>query len=162
MKRFFVILILSSLLLCSCGARSFGILSYQEKSIRAECTLNEEFKIEIIKENGGGRVSFLEPSELSYISFSINENYVTAKSGDVEITLENEQSTGILAIFNIFSLDEAELCTAKSENELTLMEFSNEYGIYTLTLGKNSLPKRVKIASSTYTFDISVDAISLS
>ena len=162
MRRFFVILILSSLLLCSCGTRSFGILSYQEKSIRAECTLNSEYKIEITKENGGGRVSFLEPSELSYISFSINDECVTATSGEVTITMEKESATGILAIFNIFSLDEAELCTAKSNGEYTLMEFSNEYGIYTLTLGKNSLPKRVKIASSTYTFDISVDAISLS
>ena len=162
MKRFFVILVLFSLCLSACGTRSFGILPYQNKEIRAECTLNDQYKIEITKENGGGRVSFLEPTELSYISFLINENYVTAKSGDVEITLENEQSTGILAIFNIFSLDEAELCTAKSENELTLMEFSNEYGIYTLTLGKNSLPKHVKISSPAYTFDISVDAISLS
>ena len=149
------------LFLSSCQRGSYGILSYQEKNIEAECTLNGEYKILVTKEKGAGSIRFLEPSELSSISFLISGEEIIAKSEDVEIPLAKENAYGTLAIFNMFSLSEGELYSAKQEGEYSKMEFLNDYGLYQLTLGKNSMPKAIKIVSSDYTFDISIDAILL-
>ena len=116
MKR---IVLLIPLIFClffsSCQGGSYGILSYQEKNIEAECTLNGEYKILVTKENGGGSIAFLEPSELSSISFLIENGKIVAKSESVLVPLPEKSATGILAILNMFSLSEGELYTAKQD-----------------------------------------------
>lgn len=163
MKRLlFLGIIILPLLFSSCRGQNYGILSYQEKNIDAVCTLNSIYKIQISKENIGGRVCFLEPKELSTVSFSIENSTVTANASGTKIPLPTDGTRGILAIFNMFSLSEGDLRCAKESEGYSYMEFSNDYGVYALTLNKSSLPKSVRIVSSEYTFDIIIDTISLS
>ena len=149
------------LLFPSCRGQEYGILPYQDKNIDAECTLNSEYKIRIVKENGRGHICFLEPTELSTISFSIEDERVTGNAGETKIPLPEKNTRGILAIFNMFSLKEGEISSARQEGSLSYIEFTTSYGVYSLTLGKNSMPKNIKIVSSDYTFDISIDTILL-
>ena len=164
MKKLFLIQFFCVFLLVfsSCRVQNYGILSYQEKAIDAECTLNGEYKISIRKHGSEKKICFSEPSALSHISFEIVGENVTARAGEVEIQLEPETVRGILALSNVFSLNEGALSTAGALGERSNMEFQTEYGTYTLTLGKNGLPSRVQIYSAHYRYDISVDAIKLS
>ena len=150
------------LVLCSCRAQNYGILSYQGKMIDAECTLNGEYKISISKHGEEKKICFLEPSALSPISFEIVKETVTARAGEAIIPLDGENVRGILALGNVFSLNEGSLTTAAALGEGSNMEFQTEYGTYTLTLGKNNLPSRVQIYSMDYRYDIEINAIMLS
>ena len=147
--------------LCACHNQRYDILSYQEKEIFTECTLNGEYKIKITKEKDATCVGFLAPSSLSSIEFLITPENVIAKSGELEIPLEKSTLGGVCAVGQIFSLNECDLTCAKSEGKESYMEFSNEYGLYKLTLGENDLPKSVEIVSSAFLLDITFDAISI-
>ena len=164
MKKIFLMMCfcIFVLLFSSCRVQNYGILSYQEKKIDAECTLNGEYKISIAKRGELREISFLEPSTLSHISFKINGESIVARAGETEIPLEPENVRGILALSSVFSLSESCLATAGILDERSNMEFQTEYGTYTLTLGKNNLPSRVQIYSEYYRYDVSIDAIMLS
>ena len=164
MKKIFLIsfFCIFLLVLSSCRVQNYGILSYQEKKIDAECTLNGEYKISISKHAEKKKISFLEPSALSHISFEIEGESVTARAGEALISLDGENVRGILALSSVFSLNESSLATAGVLGERSNMEFQTEYGTYTLTLGKNNLPSRVQIYSADYRYDVSIDAIMLS
>lgn len=163
MKKFitFFMLFVFGLSLCACHNQKYDILSYQEKEIYAECTLNGEYKIKISKQNSTTCVGFLAPSSLSSIEFIITENGITGKSGELEIPLEKATASGICAVGMVFSLSEGDLTCAKSQGKESYMEFSNEYGTYKLLLGENNLPKSVEIVSSAFLLDINFDAILL-
>jgi hypothetical protein len=163
MKKFitFFMLFVFGLSLCACHNQKYDILSYQEKEIYAECTLNGEYKIKISKQNSTTCVGFLAPSSLSSIEFIITENGVVGKSGELEIPLEKATASGICAVSMVFSLSEGDLTCVKSQGKESYMEFSNEYGTYKLLLGENSLPKSVEIVSSAFLLDITFDAILL-
>ena len=157
----FFMLFVFSLSLCACHNQKYDILSYQEKEIYAECTLNGEYKIKIVKKKEATCVGFLPPSSLSNIEFVITENSVLGKSGELEIPLEKSNASGIYAIGMVFSLCEGDLSCAKGQGKESYMEFTNEHGIYKLLLGENNLPKSVEIVSSAFLLDITFDAILL-
>ena len=161
-KRLFLCFFcLALLFLCSCQNQSYGILKYQDKKISAECTLNGEYKILIEKDGDKRRISFISPSALTHVSFEINGESVVGRAGELEISLENEDVRGIFALSSIFSLGEEYLSAAVSEGERAYLEFSTEYGIYRLTLGKNDLPSTVQIYSEDYRYEVSIDAITI-
>ena len=149
------------LLFCSCHSQSYGILKYQDKKINAECTLNGEYRISIKKDGEKREICFLEPTSLAHISFAIDGEIIVGHAGEVEIPFEAGSVRGLLALSNIFSLSEDSLSVATSNGDVAIMEFSTEYGTYSLTFGKNDLPSSVKIYSDDYRYDISIDAISL-
>lgn len=154
-------ILLFTLCFLSCGKQSYGILSYQEKNIEAECTLNGEYKILIKKDGAKRSVSFLEPSSLCSVCFVYENDKIIGRAGEMEIPLNKESLDGVMAILGVFSLSEECLTYASGSGEGDVLEFVNELGSYRLTIGKNDLPKRIVIESSHYDYDILVDAISI-
>ena len=162
MKKLAVLLTILCLLpLSACHRQRYGILSYQQKDIYAECLLNDEYKIAVTQTKSEKSVSFLEPSSLSSISFRQEEEKIIGRAGEVEIPFENMNLDGICAILSIFSLDESNLGSVTGTSEATCMEFTSSLGTYKVTLGKNELPKRIEILSEEYEFDIVIEAIRL-
>lgn len=160
MKRLYLCLLLLCLLpLSSCHGQRYGILSYQENEIYAECILNGEYKIAITKKENEKAVSFLEPSSLSTVSFTESNGEVVGCAGEIEIPFAEGDIDGVLAILSMFSLDEETLVLATSVNEEACMEFLNTFGRYKVTLGKNDLPRHIEISSASYAFDIAIEAI---
>lgn len=162
MKRLILIVItLSLIFLFSCQSQQYGILSYQEKNIEAECTLNGEYKILITKSNGRTDVKFTEPSELKSVGFYKENEKIYGYAGDTEIPFEYQDLAGVSSILCVFSLDEGTLASAVSKNDLACMEFTNELATYKITFGKNELPKQIEISSDDYELFLVVDAIKL-
>ena len=162
MKRFVLLLVLLCLLpVCACHGQRYGILSYQENEIYAECLLNGEYKIAITKKEGEKTVSFLEPAALSTVSFTEKNGEFFGRAGVVEMNFDEGNLEGVSAILSMFSLDEANLVSATGKGESACMEFSSTLGNYKITLGKNDLPRHIEILSDSYEFDIVIEAIRL-
>ena len=162
MKKLAILLTILCLLpLSACHRQRYGILSYQEKEIYAECLLNGEYKIAVSQTKTEKSVSFLEPTSLSSVSFRQEGESIIGRAGEIEIPFENMDLDGICAILSIFSLDEANLGYVTSTSDATCMEFTSALGTYKVTLGKNELPKRIEILSEEYEFDIVIEAIKL-
>ena len=152
MKRLYLCLLLLCLLpLSSCHGQRYGILSYQENEIYAECILNGEYKIAITKKENEKAVST--------VSFTESNGEVVGRAGEIEIPFAEGDIDGVLAILSMFSLDEETLVLATSVNEEACMEFLNTFGRYKVTLGKNDLPRHIEISSASYAFDIAIEAI---
>ena len=162
MKKLAILLGLFCLLfLPACHGQRYGILSYQENDIYAECLLNGEYKIALTHTESEKTVAFLEPSSLSSISFSLKDDEIIGQVGDLCVPFENANLDGISAILSVFSLDESSLGSVTGTNDATCMEFTSSLGTYKVTLGRNDLPKRIEILSESYEFDIVIEAISL-
>ncbi|MBO5338370.1 MAG: hypothetical protein J6A96_01570 [Clostridia bacterium] len=143
----------------SCHNQSYGILSYQDKNIEAECTLNGEYKILVTKSGEKSSVSFIEPSSLSSVSFTYEGERVTARASDMEITLPKNELEGAVAVLSMFSLSEECLVSVSKGENGDIMEFDSEHGSYRLTMGENDMPKRIEIEAEGYQFDIIVESI---
>ncbi|MBQ7352612.1 MAG: hypothetical protein IJW54_01255 [Clostridia bacterium] len=156
MKKALILLPLILLSLSSCINQSYGILPYQQKNIEAEITVNNEFKIRLIKRENI-TLEIIEPKELDTMSFIIEENGILAKNNNIEILLEKESLDGIYALSQIFSLNESFL-TSMEEGQLT---FEQNETHYKLTLGKNDLPDKIIISSNSFYYEISIDGIEI-
>lgn len=156
MKKALILLPLILLSLSSCINQSYGILPYQQKNIEAEITVNNEFKIRLIKKENI-TLEIIEPKELDTMSFIIEENGVLAKNNNVEILLEKKSLDGIYALSQIFSLNESYL-TSMEDSQLT---FEQNETHYKLTLGKNDLPDKIIISSNSFYYEISIDGIEI-
>ena len=159
MKRLFFILLFFCVILCGCQGK-YGILEYQDKNILAECLVNGKYKIEIEKTGGFCKITVLEPENISGISFEIGER-AYAVYGDTKIEASKESLDGICALAEIFSQSEDCLTTAKEEGQGSVLTFQKEECTYKLTIGKNSLPKRVHILSDSFEYDIEILTIEL-
>lgn len=160
MKKLLILLsILCLLPLSSCHGQRYGILSYQEKEIYAECILNGEYKIAITKKKDERTVAFLEPSGLSSVSFTEKDGVVTARAGEIALPLEPDNLDGVSALLSIFSLSEDCLCYAGTSEHGEVFEFLNKNGEYRLTMNEIGLPKRIQIYSDSFSFDILVDNV---
>lgn len=162
MKRLvFILLPILILSLFSCQEQKYDILSYQEKEIEADCTLNDEYKIKVTKKDGVSTVSFAEPHSLSYFSFTLKNGEITAKASDLEIPLNNERYQGAYALLSMFSLSDECLVYAGTNGETEVFEFSSDTGEYKLTMGEAGVPKTIEIFGDCFSFDIVIDAIKL-
>lgn len=145
------------LFFCACTNQSYGILPYQEKDIEAEINVNNEFKIRLIKKDNI-TLEIIEPVTLKEISFTVEENGILAKDGNVEIMLDKDKLDGIYAISRIFSLDEA--CLTTAENSQFSFEQNNAH--YVVMLGKNDLPQSIRITSNSFFYQITIEGINIS
>ncbi len=162
MKKLLVFsLIILCLILSSCRGQKYGILSYQEGDIYAECLLNGEYKIAVSKNGDEKSVSFLSPTSLSSVSFIERDGKIVGSAGEIKIPFDSQELSGVTAILSMFSLDEGGLVSATGKGESACMEFNNTLGTYKVTIGKNNLPRRIEIFSERYEFDILVEAIKL-
>ena len=160
-KLAFLPILLCLLLFSGCHGQRYGILSYQEKEIYAECVLNGEYKIAVSQKSGEKSVSFLEPSELSSISFIEKDGKITACAKDVEIPFESGDLKGISALLSMFSLSEEALTYAGTGGDGEILEFSYASGEYILTMNDIGLPKRIQIYSESFNYDILVNFVKL-
>ncbi len=162
MKKLCLLLLpLLAFFMLSCHKQSYGILSYQEKNIEAECTLNGEYKIIVTKVGEKSSVKFKEPSSLALFSFTEENGRIIASAGELSLPISREELDGVCAILSMFSLSEECLVYAGSSDNGEVMEFSSETGNYKLTMGENDVPKRIEITSPGFEFDILVDTIKL-
>ncbi len=164
MKRIFPsLLILFIFIFSSCSNSSHDLLWYQAKSIRAECTLNGEYKIIISKDSESASVTVSSPSELEGISFEINDEQCLAKTPDgIKMPIDRSSISGICALTDIFSLNEESIIkTEPAENGSAIYTFSENGVFYEMTYGKNSTPKHVKILSENISYDIEINAIEI-
>ncbi|MBQ8545638.1 MAG: hypothetical protein IJ437_01725 [Clostridia bacterium] len=157
----FMSILLFSLVLSSCHGQSYGILSYQEGDIYAECSLNGEYKLAVSKKEGVRSLQFLYPEELSSVSFIETDGKIIGRAGEVEIPFDSDNLSGVSAILAMFSLEESSLASATPDKSSACMEFNNTLGTYKITIGENDLPKRIEIFSDKYEFDIVIEAIKL-
>ena len=160
MKRLLAIILLT-LLLCACHKNDYGILDYQDKSIEAECIVNEKYKINIKKEKDLCTLKVIEPSEAQGISFEITENEAVAMSGDTKIQISKEHLKGVCALSSIFSQDEEFLTGASKNGGESVLTFETDNSVYVITLGENSMPKRVKINGYGFSYDVEICSIKL-
>ncbi|MBQ8163651.1 MAG: hypothetical protein IJZ93_04730 [Clostridia bacterium] len=161
MKKFFLLLFIF-IILTSC-APSHELLYYQEKSVRAECTLNGEYGIVIEKTDGLKRVVITSPSELAGTSFEILNEECYIKSADgIKMSIERSNISGICALVNIFSLNEENMIKSEpSENSSAVYTFLENGIAYEVTYNKNSLPSFIHITSNDFKYDIEINAIEL-
>ena len=160
-KLVFILLPVIFLMLFSCQGQKYDILSYQEKEIEADCTLNGEYKIKVSKKDGVSSVSFAEPLSLSYFSFTLKDGEIKARAHDLEIPLNNESYQGVYALLSMFSLSDECLVYAGTNGESEVFEFSSNTGEYKLTMGEAGVPKTIEITGGSFSFDITIDAIKL-
>ena len=160
MKRLFLILILLLISFCGCG-HSYGILDYQNKSIRAECEINNKYKAVITKAEDVCKISITEPKELCGIEFEITRKSALAIYDDVRIELDKSSLKGVCAIGSIFSQSEECLSSAKEQGDGSVLTFEQNGTLYQITLGEGSVPKSVKIINEAFEYDIEICAIEL-
>lgn len=160
MKRlFFILLFFGALLLCSCQ-EEYGILDYQDREIVAECIINSEYRVELKKEQEKCTITVLEPIESKGISFEIGESaYATA--GDTKIEMDKSSLKGVCAVADIFSQSEECLTGAADSGGGSVLTFQKEACMYQITIGANNLPKRVKILSESFEYDIEICTMEL-
>lgn len=156
MKRLICLLfIINVILLCACR-NEYNILSYQEKNITANCTVNDKYNIEITKNESGRKLTVLEPENLCGIAFEIGENTSYAIKDSMKIPLNNQHISGIFALSSIFSLKEGNLATVTENNILT---FKDTYTVYTVTYGENNLPLHIEISGDKFRYSVNVNSI---
>ena len=160
MKRLFLILILfGTLLLCGCR-QEHAILDYQNKDISAECVINGKYRAVILKNNKACTVEIIEPKEAQGISFEIGEK-AYAVTGNTKIEIDKSHIKGICALSEIFSQSEECMTSAAEQGKGSVLTFQKEECTYQITLGENSIPKRVKIISEAFEYDVEICAIEL-
>lgn len=160
-----IIALLFSLFLifvAGCEKREYGILDYQKKNIEAECLINEKYRVILKKEEEKITLTVKEPKEIADISFETSENGVLAKSAETKIQLEKGKMRGIEALLGIFSQSEECMKKADKSGQSSILTFENESCIYVITVGENSLPKKVKITSEEFEYDVDIYAIKIS
>ena len=158
MKKIILAFILSLLLFCSCK-NEYNILSYQENDIEAECVVNEKFNLEIKKTGKSVSISVLSPKSLAGVKFEIGENSSFVIKDEIKIPLKNEDISGIYALSRIFSLNEEAITTASYEG---VISFDTEYGIYSVSYGKNNLPKSITVYGNGFSYSVVIKGIKLS
>ena len=157
MKKIILAFVLSLLLFCSCK-NEYNILSYQENDIEAECIVNEKFDLEIKKTGKSVNISVLSPKSLVGVKFEISENSSFVIKDEIKIPLKNEDISGIYALSRIFSLNEEAITTASYEG---VISFDTEYGIYSVSYGKNNLPQHIEISAADFDYSVEIVAIKL-
>ena len=162
MKKAFLLLLFITVMLSSCSQRN-DLLYYQNSVFYAECTLNGEYKITILKSDGEYEIGFTEPTELSHILFKIGkEPYVLCDNGD-KIPLPSDKIDGIYAICGMLELSEDYMTNAvPADGECAVYSFLKGDILYEITYNKHSLPIRAEITSSELYYEIKFDAIKLS
>ncbi len=162
MKRALILpFILLILCLFGCTRTEYGILSYQDKDIEAQCIINEKYKARITKSDDSYTLSIIEPSELATVKFEIYKSEAYAVAGYVKVPIEKKSLSGICALFNMFSLDEASLTTATEIENGAELEFSNDYGSYKIVTSKNGTPKSCHISGNGYEYMVEIESILL-
>ena len=157
MKKIILAFILSLLLFCSCK-NEYNILSYQENDIEAQCIVNEKFNLEIKKSGKSVNISVLSPKSLAGVKFEIGENSSFVIKDEIKIPLKNEDISGIYALSRIFSLNEEAITTASYDG---VISFDTEYGIYSVSYGKNNLPQHIEISAADFDYSVEIVAIKL-
>lgn len=162
MKRlFFILLFFSTLFLFGCAHSEYGILEYQNNDITAVCTVNGEYNVSITKRKDYSALVINEPSEVSGVCFELFSDGAFVSIDNVTIPIEESKLSGICALIGIFDLDESELTSTAAKNGESLFVFSNGYGTYNVIFGQNSMPQSVQLTNGVYTFDVTIESISL-
>ena len=147
------------LLLCSCEQEK-DFLAYQNKSPKIECTVNEKFKL-VIEKSEKTTIYVNEPSELKSVKFELSEGESFAITDDLKIPISSASLGGIFALGNMLSLKESEITSVKDEGKDSIVIFESSFGTYTVTYGKNALPKSIEIRSESYDYDVLITGINL-
>ncbi|MBQ8146192.1 MAG: hypothetical protein IJ039_05360 [Clostridia bacterium] len=161
MKRLILVLALLIVTLISGCGRDYGILDYQSKNIKAECKINDKYTVLLTKDETGCKISISEPKEAEGICFEITESSATVATEDIKIEVDKEHLNGICAIASIFSQSEECLTGAWEQDGESILTFEQAGTHFQITLGDNSVPKRVKIVSQSFEYDIEICAIEL-
>ena len=161
MKKLIFVFALLILILTGCDNRKYNILNYQDKSIVAKCTVNEKYSLTVEKENSTYRIKIDEPKKLRGVEFEIGDEYALVKTDTVKIEIDKSKIKGICALSQMFSLSESALTSTTEKGQESTLTFENTLGCYTVTVGKNSMPKHITIFSPAYSYEITVDEISV-
>ncbi len=163
MKRLILVLVLALLLgalICSCG-RDYGILDYQSKNIKAECKINDKYKALLEKDGDGCKIKVIEPKEAQGIEFEITKDTSFVISDELKIEIDKSHLSGVCAIASIFSQSEECLTGAWEQDGESVLTFEQSGTHFQITLGEGSVPKRVKIVSPSFEYDIEICTIEL-
>lgn len=157
MKKLILISLLLVFLFASCK-QEYDILSYQENTIEANCTVNDKYRIIITKNAERSSLRVLEPESMEGICFEVENGNAYAIKDEMRISVSKKSLEGICAILNSFSLDEESITTVKQNN---VISFDTEYGLYSVTYGENNLPYHFSIISDTYEYEITVNSLKI-
>lgn len=160
MKKFTLILALFLLFLTGCRESSYDILPYQEKDLEALCVINEKYTVKLTKIGVRKGLVVLEPSTLSGVEIYYDDTGAYLVVEDTKIPVERENLKGIEALLSAFSLSEEYLVRANG-NDVATLEFQSQDLYYTLTLGKNRMPKSIAIQGSGIDYRVEVKEIKI-
>lgn len=149
------VLFLFALLLFSCGQK-FDLLKYQNGDISARCLVNDEYVINVKKSDGLRSLSIIEPSELDTISFELENGECVAICDGAKIPLDISKLDGIVAMCSIFDLDEGAISSTLVEENGTVVSFSQNDLLYSVSYGKDSLPTKIDISGDGFVLSLKI------
>jgi hypothetical protein len=160
MKRLFPLLLIFLIFTVSCGTK-YDILSYQEKSIRANCKINNKYEAVITKDEEHSSLKIISPKELFGTSFHLYKNEAYIEKDELKIPVNKDILKGISALVSCFSLNEAALTTVENQNKSSIVTFNSSNATYIVTYGQNKLPCHFEITGDTFSYSIEVSSIEL-
>ena len=160
MKKLALILALFLLFLTGCRESSYNILPYQERDIEALCVINEKYTVRLTKLGEKRGLEVLSPSELFGVEIYYDTTGAFLAVGDTKIPVERGRLKGVEALLSAFSLNE-EYLTGANGNDIATLEFQSQDLYYTLTLGKNRMPKFITIQGSGIDYRVEVKEIKI-
>ena len=164
MKRLLLPLILIltlTLALCGCVKEKYGILSYQDENITAECIVNEKYSVTVKKLGENVTLTINEPLDIRGIVFEKQGEALFARSGEMTLPLEREEAQGIYALCDMFSLKEECLVRTHQSGTQPIFEFEETGVRFTVLLGRNNMPNKITIEGESISYTIEVVAISV-
>ncbi|MBQ7760967.1 MAG: hypothetical protein IJ400_02820 [Clostridia bacterium] len=160
MKKLALVIALFLLFLVGCQEQSYGILPYQENDLEAVCVINEKYTARLTKQGEKRSLTILEPESLCGIEIYYENESAFLVAEETKIPVKKESLCGIVALLSAFSLNEEHLVSATG-TEVATLEFQTEECYYTLTLGKNKMPKAITIQGKGFSYNVIVKEIKL-
>ena len=159
---FILFLMLFSLLFSSCNGESYDILPFENKDVRAECTVNEKFDIVIEKRGSSLSLTVLSPKEISGVSFVFSEEGDKIISGDVSIPTSRKELYGIYSMASALTLKNDAMTSAVSRDGVGEISFDKDGLVYTLLFDADGKITDVKITGNSLDYRLAVHSISMS
>lgn len=159
MKRL-AFVFLMCIFLSSCAPK-YDILSYQGGNIEAECVINGNYTVNIIKKEDYRALKIIEPSSLASVSFELEGSEWVARCEETTIPMEKSSLYGICALCSIFDLEESAITTATDVDGVGFVDFVTDDITYTVSYNSQSLPEHIKITGSELELDVEIKSIKI-
>lgn len=156
-----VFLVLICLTLSSCTESEYKILPFEDKTVRAECTVNDSFDVIIYKDKDSCSLEVIAPSELYGLKFLFSDSGSYAASGELKIPVSRDDLNGIYALSSLFNISEDMMVSASSKDGRGYVGFSRDDAEYTFIFDNDGFIEGAVISSDQYEYKIRIRAMEI-